>query len=416
MWSDETGAPMDASDAPPMAWWPDLTDSSTYSGSEMSDSGMSDPSLSDSDDGVWWGSEADTASYSEGDGEEMPPDMLDAAVEMDAPQPLQQAQAAAAAPSTALTAPSVSSASASNNALVAPSSPPLGGAQNDRDGVAIQWDVLGDLLQGRGALTAEAVHERPHRMVLTAARKIFVERPCVLRRAGGDKWLNSGGRKGSTLHWFDSRVGIRKRYGKVMLADGGAALRFTDFSLVKDQANPKEDTSARVFVVDGTHARAAPDLRLTKTKSEDTPQVVVATAPLAGDKMRAATRASDARAEWRHASRQGGFAIPAAGGARSGQTWGASDNQLGGAYVAPVSLPGAAVPATSGPLTSAADGLSEVDLNESVVAHAEAAARLGPLPLVSALCRKPFPSFPGCAPLTLACCPPLFLRSTWRWP
>lgn len=55
---------------------------------------------------------------------------------------------------------------------------------------AIEWKEINDLLHGRGPLAEEAKTQRPHELVRTAHRQIFVERPRVRRRPSGDKWLN----------------------------------------------------------------------------------------------------------------------------------------------------------------------------------------------------------------------------------
>jgi hypothetical protein len=68
---------------------------------------------------------------------------------------------------------------------------------------------------------------RPHHTVRTERTQIILE-PSRLgrRRPGSDKWLNSGGVKGSTEHWKDNAIGVRKRYGKCILQDGGAPMSY----------------------------------------------------------------------------------------------------------------------------------------------------------------------------------------------
>jgi hypothetical protein len=79
----------------------------------------------------------------------------------------------------------------------------------------------------------------------------FIERPRVRRPTGTDKWLNSGGAKGATLYWHSPGLGIRKRYGKVHVSNGGAEYRFVQFTLVRGTKDkPQEDKDGAVFVVD----------------------------------------------------------------------------------------------------------------------------------------------------------------------
>ena len=79
----------------------------------------------------------------------------------------------------------------------------------------------------------------------------FIERPRVRRPTGTDKWLNSGGAKGATLYWHSPGLGVRKRYGKVHVSNGGAEYRFVQFTLVRGTKDkPQEDKDGAVFVVD----------------------------------------------------------------------------------------------------------------------------------------------------------------------
>ena len=55
--------------------------------------------------------------------------------------------------------------------------------------------------------------ERPRRFQPPDSRvETFIESPKLKRRPpGSDLWHSSGGVKGSVEHWFDDRIGLRKR-------------------------------------------------------------------------------------------------------------------------------------------------------------------------------------------------------------
>eukprot|EP01046_Picozoa_sp_COSAG06_P006493 COSAG06_NODE_306_length_17801_cov_6.989210_4_plen_446_part_00 len=119
-------------------------------------------------------------------------------------------------------------------------------------GHSIEWDEVHEmLLHLSGPLAAEAKTRRPHLLERTMFRQIFVERPRLRRKPSGDKWLNSGGKKGSTVHWISTDIAIRKRYGKCIPVDNGDPIKFMEFSLVRNQANPIEDKSIVAFVLEG---------------------------------------------------------------------------------------------------------------------------------------------------------------------
>jgi hypothetical protein len=63
---------------------------------------------------------------------------------------------------------------------------------------------------------------------------LFLERPAQKRRKGDDKWVLSGGRKGST-EWWTGNVGVRKRYGRVTCKGPGAPppLKFAHYTLLR---------------------------------------------------------------------------------------------------------------------------------------------------------------------------------------
>jgi hypothetical protein len=106
----------------------------------------------------------------------------------------------------------------------------------------LTWSQILDMLEGRGELASKAPSQRPNEITQhdVHTRQIFIERPRRRRRGPGvDKWLNSGGKKGSTEHMLDEQVGIIKRYGKIRRRGGGggggdgspAELKFVEFSL-----------------------------------------------------------------------------------------------------------------------------------------------------------------------------------------
>ena len=112
----------------------------------------------------------------------------------------------------------------------------------------LTWSQILDMLEGRGELASKAPSQRPNEITQhdVHTRQIFIERPRRRRRVpdGGDKWLNSGGIKGSTLHMLDEQVGIIRRYGRIRRRDvhggGGGGdgppaelcFKFMEFSLV----------------------------------------------------------------------------------------------------------------------------------------------------------------------------------------
>ena len=86
-------------------------------------------------------------------------------------------------------------------------------------------------------------------------RQLFREDQVVRRKAGGDRWLNSGGKKGSIVHWIRPGFGVRKRYGKcVSMGSPEQQLRYAEFSLVTGTATvPTPETNkehATVFVLE----------------------------------------------------------------------------------------------------------------------------------------------------------------------
>jgi hypothetical protein len=121
---------------------------------------------------------------------------------------------------------------------------------------ALMWEDVGQLLQGRGPLYTAAIEERPHVMTsFDSPRQLFLEDQVVRRKPGGDRWLNSGGKKGSIVHWIRPGFGVRKRYGKcVSMGSPEQQLRYAEFSLVTGTATaPTPETNkehATVFVLE----------------------------------------------------------------------------------------------------------------------------------------------------------------------
>ena len=128
----------------------------------------------------------------------------------------------------------------------------------------IGWDECRGILQGRGTLFLP----RPCRVCVTttATRQIFVESPKVKRRpAGCDQWLNSGGVKGATDHWFTESVGMRRRYGKFTSVTPGwsrpnlAYFEHCMLHVPADGGAPKEDLRSTLFILHGAPKLTRPD-------------------------------------------------------------------------------------------------------------------------------------------------------------
>jgi hypothetical protein len=102
---------------------------------------------------------------------------------------------------------------------------------------------------------------RPRAIRASATRQLFVERPPVHRMAGGDKWRNSGGKRGGVDYWADEHTGVRKRYGRVLREEGRAPLKFMLFSLLHraaEGAEELEDMSVRMYTVEATNQEEPP--------------------------------------------------------------------------------------------------------------------------------------------------------------
>jgi hypothetical protein len=105
----------------------------------------------------------------------------------------------------------------------------------DDGGPPLRWEDIALLLQGLpGPIVAEG--EREHVMSgCESPRRVFVERQATRRKPGGDKWLCSGGKKGSTVYWIRPQLGICKRYGKCVATNrkmSDLPLRVAHFTLI----------------------------------------------------------------------------------------------------------------------------------------------------------------------------------------
>jgi hypothetical protein len=68
------------------------------------------------------------------------------------------------------------------------------------------------------------------------------------RSANSNKWINSGGIKGSTTTWLTD-VGVRKRYGKYTSAQSGWSTKFEAYTLLTgSRAQPVENNTPVAFV------------------------------------------------------------------------------------------------------------------------------------------------------------------------
>ena len=105
-----------------------------------------------------------------------------------------------------------------------------GGASRVPVGTSMRWEEALYLLD-QGAVVV-----RPSRLKLMpgAPQHIFLERPVMKRKKGDDKWVGSGGRKGSTEYWTNDHVGVRKRYGRVTCeGDGATPLKYAHYTRLR---------------------------------------------------------------------------------------------------------------------------------------------------------------------------------------
>lgn len=123
----------------------------------------------------------------------------------------------------------------------------------------LAWTDVLDILRGNSQLVA-AVRNRPSICEPCGHAQIFVERPRVRRKGSSDKWLNSGGKKGSTVHWLNDELGIRKRYGSWTSHNNGKRKRFEEYSLIFNKANPTDDATVTMYVLAGEGKNTAAPL------------------------------------------------------------------------------------------------------------------------------------------------------------
>jgi hypothetical protein len=122
---------------------------------------------------------------------------------------------------------------------------------------SLDWDSALAALRGTGP-QKHAI--RPHVVRASKTTQVFVERPPVHRMTGGDKWRNSGGKRGGIDYWADERTGVRKRYGRVVRGKDRAPLKFMHFSLLHRAAEGveiEEDLSVRMYTVEATEGAEA---------------------------------------------------------------------------------------------------------------------------------------------------------------
>ena len=131
---------------------------------------------------------------------------------------------------------------------------------------ALVWEDIALLLQG---LPTPLVAEGGREHIMSdceSPRRVFVERRITRRKPGGDKWMNSGGKKGSTLHWIRPQLGVRKRYGRCEAVNPkmrDLPLRYAEFTLVSGTFDKPvwERDGPAVFVL---HAVRQEELRASK--------------------------------------------------------------------------------------------------------------------------------------------------------
>ncbi len=118
----------------------------------------------------------------------------------------------------------------------------------------------GSMALGQTLRWEEALHllnhgivvPRPSRLRLMpgSEQQIFLERPMQRRKRGDDKWVGSGGRKGSTEYWMED-VGVCKRYGRVACDGPGAQpLKYAHYTRLQRKASGEavEDKSVALYV------------------------------------------------------------------------------------------------------------------------------------------------------------------------
>lgn len=105
-------------------------------------------------------------------------------------------------------------------------------------GQSLRWEEALHLLNyGR-------VVPRPaHLMLMPGSdQQLFLERPMQKRKKGDDKWVGSGGQKGSTHYWMGD-VGVRKRYGRVTCdAPEASPLKYAHYTRLRRETSATDAT------------------------------------------------------------------------------------------------------------------------------------------------------------------------------
>ncbi len=136
---------------------------------------------------------------------------------------------------------------------------------------ALSWEDIALLVQG---LPSPIVAEGAREHIMSgwrSPRRVFVERLATRRKPGGDRWLNSGGKKGSLVYWIRPQLGICKRYGKCEAVDpkmSDLPLRFAQFTLISGTSDKPvwKSGGPAVFVL---HVVRQEDLRASRTDAQE---------------------------------------------------------------------------------------------------------------------------------------------------
>lgn len=112
---------------------------------------------------------------------------------------------------------------------------------------------LDSFMQAAHLLSAGQVVPRPEALLDEQIRPNlwFLEKKASKRRKGNDRWILSGGKKGSSQVWLTDTAGVRKRYGCVVRAQG-QTLKYAQFNYVirnERSAEVVEDSNVTVWMV-----------------------------------------------------------------------------------------------------------------------------------------------------------------------
>ena len=118
-------------------------------------------------------------------------------------------------------------------------------------GQTLRWEEALDLLD-RGIMVPRPSHLQ---LFPGSFQQVFLERPVQKRKKGEDKWVGSGGRKGSTEYWM-GEVGVRKRYGRVTCdVPGMPAFKYAHYTRLRQKPGSgggdsaaEEDKSVALYV------------------------------------------------------------------------------------------------------------------------------------------------------------------------